>query len=126
MMTLAPSRARARAMAKPIPRFPPVTSATWSSRLRSCGVPRCGDLPATVLRVGLGMGYPMPCEDNRFSDGWRLKLRLEAVRLIVADQRKELFPRLRCSESSQHRRGDGRGMLLLDAAHHHAQVPCFD
>ena len=46
---------------------------------------------------------------------------LNAVAVLGVDQREEFLARLLRAEGAQHRRGDGRGMLLLDAAHHHAE-----
>src|ERR1700719_621439 len=93
-----PCLASACAIARPSPRLAPVTSAV---------LPR--SLPAAILDFIA-----------------KKRLALNPVRSVVY-QRQELRPGfLLVAEAAQHGRRDRRRVLLLHAAHHHAEVARLD
>src|SRR5579862_4997104 len=52
--------------------------------------------------------------------------RSDVVRRAFADEGEEFVAGVLLLEDADHGRGDRRGVLLLDAAHHHAEVAGFD
>src|SRR5271169_3910532 len=54
------------------------------------------------------------------------RLDSDVVRSALADKSQELSPRVLLLENANHGRRDGGGILLFDAAHHHAEVAGFD
>ncbi len=54
------------------------------------------------------------------------QLNLDSVAVLGIDQGEKLLAGLLCPECPEHGRGDGGGMLFLDAAHHHTKMACLN
>src|SRR5437899_5910425 len=109
MATFQPASAKASAMPKPMPRLPPVMTASLCCVLVLIGSSATRKTPSTHE------GHE---EEKRSAS--------DAVGLL-ADEGEELFARLLfVAEGAEHRRRHRRGVLLLDPAHHHAEVARLD
>src|SRR5215469_14627133 len=110
---LQPRKASALAIARPIPRLAPVTTATLPFNTVPTD-PRC-----TAAASG--------CEVSPARSGCRRESRLLVAILLCSDQREEFLARLRVlTKDAQHGRRDCCRMLFLDPSHHHAEMARFD